>query len=161
MALVARGAGAGYFLSVTLIDTQGDSSTKRFAMTSADNLTAVADAATILSALNGVTDSVVQSYSLQQIFDEDAFAYPTGADNSVKAVITYQLANKAQKGTEAIPAPSNDIFEQPSGVGNNIVDLVDPAVVAYVSMYQSGGECFLSDGDLSDFAIRGKRSTRR
>lgn len=161
MAFAPRGSGAGFFLHVTLIDTQGDSSLKKYALTSADMATATTDAGAVLAALDGVSDSVVQSYSILQVQDEQAFALPTGADNSVKAVMTYQLANKAQKATEAIPAPSEDIFKGAFGEDNNQVDKLDPLVVAYVSLYQSGGKCFISDGDLTDFMIKGRRSTRR
>lgn len=161
MAFVTRGSGSGFFLTVTLIDTQGDTSTKRYALSSADMTLALADTAIVLAALNGVTDSAVQSYSISLVYDDDAFALPSGADNSLKAVMTYQLANKAQKAVEAIPAPKNSLFVDEFGEGNNVIDKSDPAVIAYVQMYQSGNQCFLSDGDLSDFLVRGKRSTRR
>lgn len=161
MALIPRGAGAGFFLNVSLADTQGDVSIKRYALTSIDFTTALADVPVVLAAIGGVSGSVIQSYSISLVYDEDAFAFPTGADNGVKAVMTYQLANKAQKATEDIPAPLEGVFVAPVGPNNNIVDTTDAGVVAYVQLYQAGGKCFISDGDNTDYLLKGRRTTRK
>ena len=160
MALVTRGPASGYYLDVTLIDTQGDASSKRYALDSADAATAATDTTTILTALGNVTDSVIQSYRLSLVYEEDAFAFPVGADNGSRARLTYQLADKSAKATEDIPAPKEAIFSAPSGPNNNVVDTLDPEVIAYVQLFQSGGPCYISDGDKTDFLLRGKRTTR-
>lgn len=160
MALVPRGNASGFFLDVTLVDTQGDKSSKTYELTSGNQADALLDAGVILSALDGVSGSVVSSYRVALVFDEDAFAFPTGADNGVRARLTYQLANRSEKATEDIPAPLEGIFSAPSGPNNNVVDTLDPAVVAYVQLYQSGNEALISDGENTDFLLRGKRTTR-
>lgn len=160
MALVARGNGSGFFLDVTLSDTQGDLSSKRYELTAVDFATAQADALTIRGALEGMTDSVIQSYRISQVFDEDAFAFPTGADNGVRARLTYQLADSVDKATEDIPAPAQAIFVSPAGPNNNVIDTLATEVVTYVQIYQAGGQAFISDGERTDFLLRGKRTTR-
>ena len=160
MALSPRGNGSGWFLSVSLTDNQDDVSVLRFSLTSADYASAVTDSAAVIAALDGVTRSTISSTSLSFVQDEDAFAYGAGSDNGVRARLTFQLAGSVEKATLDIPAPEEGIFQAPSGPGNGIVDTLDPAVVAYAQIYQAGNECFISDGELSDFLLRGKRTTR-
>lgn len=160
MAFIARGNGAGFFMDVTLIDTQGDSSSKRYELTSIDYATALTDSAAIRTALAGVSGSTISTYRIAQVWDEDAFAFPTGADNGVRARMTYQLANSVEKATEDIPAPLEGIFTAPSGPNANVVDTIDAGVVSYVQIYQAGGQAFISDGENTDFLLRGKRTTR-
>jgi len=160
MAFVARGNGSGYFASVSLTDTQGDVSTLKFELTSADFTAAQADTATIVAAVNGVTAATISSISISYVRDEDAFAFPVGADNGVRARMTFQLAGSIEKATLDIPSPDEGIWVAASGPNNNIVDTVDAAVVAYVSLFQAGEQAFLSDGEVSDFLLRGKRTTR-
>ena len=160
MALIIRGNGSGFFLSVSLTDTQGDVSTLRYELQSADYATAVTDTTAIVSALSAVTGSVVSSTSMSFVRDEDTFAFPTGADNGVRARLTFQLVNSIEKASLDIPAPQNGIFVSALGPNNNIVDIADTALVTDVQLFQAGGKSFISDGELSDFVLRGKRTTR-
>lgn len=160
MPLVVRGNGAGFFLSISLTDTQGDVSTLRYELQSADYATALTDTTAIVNALMAVTGSAVSSTALSFVRDEDTFAFPVGADNGVRARLTFQLANSIEKATLDIPAPQNVIFVSPFGPNNNIVDIADLAVIAYAQLFQTGGKAFISDGELSDFILRGKRTTR-
>ena len=160
MALAPRGNGSGFFLSVSLTDTQGDVSTLCYELRGADFATAQANASAIVTALAGVTGSTVSSTSLSFVQDEDTFAFPAGADNGVRARLTFQLANSVEKATLDIPAPQNTIFASTLGPNNNIVDILDAGVIAYAQLFQSGGQCFISDGEDSDFILRGKRTTR-
>lgn len=160
MPLVVRGNGAGFFLSISLTDTQGDVSTLRYELQSADYAGALTDTTAIVNALMAVTGSAVSSTSLSFVRDEDTFAFPVGADNGVRARLTFQLSNSIEKATLDIPAPQNVIFVSSVGPNNNIVDIADLAVIAYAQLFQTGGKAFISDGELSDFILRGKRTTR-
>jgi hypothetical protein len=162
MALVTQGNGSGFYLTVTLIDSQNDKSTLEYEMTSADYATAVTDSATILAALAGVTDASVSTVSISFRREEAAFAYPaTLCNNSEKARIVVQLAGSTKKAVVDIPAPKNAIFVAPVGDNNNIVDLGDDEVIAYVQLFQADGESFISDGEVSAFGVRGEKVTSR
>lgn len=160
MALSPSGPGAGYFVSFTLVDTGGDTSIKRYRLTSADFAGATADAAAILIALQGMTKCTVQAYTLGVNYEEDALSLPVDADTGVRARITYQLAGKATKATEDIPAPVDAIWQTPAGPGFNQLNLLNPLVVDYVDTYQSGGQAFISDGDNTLNALKGVRTVR-
>lgn len=160
MALAPRGKGSGWFLTCRIIDTQGDSSTLKYALQSADYATAVTDSTAVISALDSMTAAVIGSTSLSFVQDEDTFAFPNGADCGVRARLTFQIANSVKKATLDIPAPENDIFVGGQGPTNNVVDSTDPAVGAYAQLFQAGGNAFISDGELSDFFLSGKRTTR-
>lgn len=160
MALVPRGPGSGFYATLSMTDTQGQSSTLRYAMNAIDFATAQADLPFIIAGVTGVSQSVCTMAQISYVEEEDNFVHPVNADNSQRARITFQLAGKSQKATLDIPAPENGIFQTPSGEGNLSVDILDPEVVAFGALFQSGGKCFISDGDLSQFIIRGKRTVR-
>lgn len=161
MALVT----AGFRLTVSLADTSGSISTLTYDLTSADFLTATTDAATVLAALNNVTDSVVSSYSIAEVFEESALTLPAGAENAIKASLSLYLDGAGQKRANVkIPAPVDGIFTTATGPGYNIVDGADALVTAYIDLYQvTGGVATISDGeqvrDTDPFA-GGKRISR-
>jgi len=160
MALVARGNGAGFYLTVSLTDTQGDVSTLRFELRSADYAEAVTATAAIVAAIAGVSQSLITSTAISFVSDEDTFVYPTGADNGVRARMTFQLADSVEKATLDIPAPKIGIFVDPTGPGNNVVDTSDTEVLAYLAVFKVSGNAFISDGEDADLLLRGKRTTR-
>jgi len=162
MALVPVGNGAGFWCTVTLIDTQNDKSTLEFEMQSADYATALTDVDGILTALAGVTDASIGTVHLSYRRERDDFAYPVvTCNNSEKARIIVQLVGSTKKATIDIPAPKNAIFVSPVGAQNQIVNLVDASVINYINNFQTGGQAYISDGEVSDFGIRGERVTSR
>lgn len=157
MAFAPRGNGNGFWLVLTLVDTQGDPSTMEFELSSADFATAVTDKDAILAAISGVSQSIVASYHLKLIEDEDAFVFPVGADNSIKARLSFQILDSVDKARRDIPSPQNAIFVAPTGPNNNVVDTTNAAVIAFAQLFQTGGEAFLSDGEISEFLLGGQR----
>jgi len=161
MALVSQ----GYRLVVSLTDTSSSVSTLTFELSSPDALTAATDAATVLTALGDMTDSVVSSYSINEVFAENALTLPANAINAIKASMSVYLEGAGQKrGNLKIPAPKTGIFVSASGPNNNVVDDTDPAVIAYIDLYQTtGGILTLSDGETvrdADWWAGGKRISR-
>jgi len=145
MALVST----GWRLTVTLNDTSGSSSTLTFDLVAADQLTASTDAATILTALGNVTDSVVGQYFLGEVFAEDALTLPANAENAIKASVSLYLEGAGQKRANLkIPAPNIGLFTATSGPGYNVVDGADTALEAYIDLFQTtGGVATISDGE--------------
>jgi len=139
----------GYVLSVNLMDNAGDISTKRYHLRGIDYAAAIIDTAAVLSAIAGVTDSEVASYSVNAVFDEGVLTYPAvNVDNKTKASLTCVLDGVgAKKANIRIPAPKIDIFTATSGAGANVVDMSDIALVAYGDLFKSTGQCFISDGE--------------
>lgn len=160
MAWVTRGAGSGYWATVTLVDTQGDPTTLEFELQSADFATAQTDLATIITALAATSGSVPLSRSISFRQDEDAFAYPSGADNSVKARCVYQIANSSKKAYRDIPAPLDAIMVATTGPNNNVVNTVSAGYLLWEGLFLAGAQAYLSDGENVDTTLKGRRVTR-
>lgn len=161
MAYVPAGAGSGFWLSVTLVDNQGDSSTLEYELRSADYATATTDTATILAALNGVTNSNVSGYILSYRAVDDAFVIPVGsADNSIRARVVSKLTAGNKKATFEIPAPVDEIFTASSGDAANEVNITDILITPYANLFKTTGVAFISDGESLDQMLVGRRVAR-
>lgn len=144
MALVS----SGFYLAVALKDTSGSTSTLRFQLQGADIATATTNAGIILPLLEACTLSNVSQYSVSQQFVENAFALPVGAENASKAEVNGLIAGEPNKtGQFRIPAPSVSIMVSPSGPGYNQVKLDSVNLEAFASIYEVGGQAFISDGE--------------
>ena len=158
MALVSN----GFWLSVTLRDNGGNDTTRTYQLSAADATAAGADTVNILAALNAVTDAVIVSWFNYQRFVEDAFVYPaSGVEIENLALLEFDLVDHPEKSaTITIPAPAPGIFVSLSGGGANTVDLADAAVIAYAALFQTGGEVLISDGEVADTLVAGRRIHR-
>lgn len=162
MALVPVGNGSGWWLTVTLVDNGADKSTLQYELTSADAAAAAVDSAAILAALGNMSESVVSGYNTSQRFEENAFVYPaSGVENQNKARIVVQLAGSTKKATVDIPAPDPLIFAGTTGSQANVVNLSDTPVLVYMALFQAAGEAFISDGEILDFSVEGRRVSSR
>ena len=163
MALVSGGF-VGY---VTVIDSGGNSSTLSYRLTAADMTAALADMSTILTALGAVTDANVKSYSVAEVFVENALTFPlAGTHVENRAVITVQIDNEPlKKGTVVIPAPDVGIFAASVGPNSNVVDINDAALISYIDIWRTTGALAkLSDGETVqdvDGIIKGVRTHRK
>lgn len=155
MALVTN----GWWLTCSLKDNGGNTTTKRYQLRSADAATAVTDAAAIIAALNAVTNSVMSAYRYGEEFLENAFAYPAqGVENEDKASITVLLTTSgAKKANLKIPAPVIGLFVAPTGPSANVIDIADADLVTYSELFETGAEAYISDGEDLDSIISGKR----
>jgi len=149
----------GFYMSVSLIDNGGNRSTLQYHMRDATYVLASASAPIVIAELQAVTDSVIESWSLQERFGEDSFAYPaSGVENENKASITVQLAGAGNgKANIKIPAPKPAIFMDVTGPGANQVDVTDTDVLDYVALFQAAGKCYISDGETALQIVSGKR----
>lgn len=154
----------GFRLTVTLVDSSGvNTSNKQYELVAADMATAITDSATIMTALNGVTDAAIKGYSIAEVYAETGtFTLPTDAEIENMALLVGRLdGNPFKKVTLSIPAPSIDIFVSSTGANRNVVDLQDAAVVAYRSLFQAPGNvAYVSDGETLDVLESGKRAHR-
>lgn len=163
MALVSNGF-VGY---VTLIDSGGDSSTLSYQLVAADAAAAATAMGTILTALGAVTDAAVKSYSVAEVFVENALTFPlAGTHVENRAVVTVQIDGEPlKKSTVVIPAPDVGIFVASVGPNSNVVDIADAALVSYIDIWRTTGALAkLSDGETVqdvDGIIKGVRTHRK
>ena len=158
MALVPKGNGSGFYLSVTLTDNGNNDSTLDYELRAADYAAALTAKTAILAALAGVSGSEIKSTILSYRDEEDAFAFPaSGVENETKARIVYQLDGSTKKGNYDIPAPVAGIFQTPAGDGANVVDILVTALIAYNDIFEAAGQAFISDGEDMGFMLKGRR----
>lgn len=160
MAFVTKGNGSGFWLAVSLMDSQNDISTLEYELTSADFATAQTDALSILAALGGVTQCIAVGYTISLRMVNDAIVYPTGADNSIRARIVAMLSDGTDKAVLEVPAPEDTVFIATTGEDANIVNLAAVNVSSYLDVFKAGGESYISDGERIDFGIKGRRVAR-
>lgn len=154
MALVSD----GFFLTVNLVDSGSNVTSKTFELTAGTLALAVTDAATILTRLNAVTDCVVSGYSIGQRFTEDALVLPADTEHENRARITAYIEGQGTKKVNAdIPGASIGIFAGATGEPRNTVDIADADLVAYLSTFQTGGLATISDGEVMGALISGRR----
>lgn len=155
-------ASQGYELAVTLVGAGVKTSTLRYDLTAADWATATTDAATIIAALNGMTDAVVKKYSLGEKFVEDSLSPPAGVDIADRVIlrgyIDGSLEKKCQVMVPGISATSGILVAQ-TGENKNVVDITDPLVTTYWALFDNTGEATLSDGESAGTLLGGSRRT--
>ena len=163
MALVST----GFYANLVVVDAAGNKSTLRHKLLSADIATAVTDAATIVTALNGVTDGVIVSYTVGQGYEEDAaFFAAAGVEIENVALITAKIDDAELKYANLkIPAPNVGIFLAATGPNANVVDAADAALQTYLTMFQTGEILSISDGETLESVgtagnVKGKRIHR-
>lgn len=157
----------GFQLSVTLIDTGGDSSVKTYDLRGADADEAATNAAAFLTDLQAATLCVVTRYSISTVFAQDALVLPTsaGARNSMQAVVSGYIAdNPSKRASAVIPGPVADVFVATSGPNSDIVDVADATVTAFMDNFKAAGTVFISDGedlDVNPGLVGYRRTTAR
>lgn len=162
MALVPKGNGSGFWLSVTLVDNGDDKAIKDYELTSADYATALTDTAAVLAAIALTSGSTISGYNLSLRMTEDSFVYPvSGIENQNKARVVVQLTTGTEKATIDIPAALPSLFQAVAGSDANLVDLSSAGWLAYSALFSTGNECFISDGEILNFSVRGRRVSSR
>jgi hypothetical protein len=161
-------ASIGYFANVVVVDSGGNKSTLRYKLTEAAvPADAIADAATIVAALNAVTDGVVLSYTVGEAFEEDSsFFAAEGVQVENVALITAKIDNAELKYTTLkIPAPNIGIFVAATGPNSNVVDAADSTLQTYLACFATSGIATVSDGEALESPgtagnVKGKRIHR-
>ena len=162
MAFVVEGNGAGYFATVTVMDTGEETATLTVSLRSADEATAEIDMTTWITNFRLVSKCEVVGYNLQRRFVNNAIAVPAAAQIQEKARVAYRLADTSKYETLDIPAPQPTIFMDVVGAASEIVDVTDTQLLNYTNLYKAAGIAFISDGEDLESISRGERvSTRK
>lgn len=158
MALVSQGFKVRY----NWIDNGAGitSRTYDFVATIADIAAAETAAASAVGTLDAVTDAVLHSYQVSEVFIEDTLALPaSGVENENQAYFVAKIDGSPNESANfSVPAADPDIFTALSGPGANTVDMSDAAVIAFVALFDTAGPFTLSDGESINVATaQGKR----
>lgn len=157
MAYVAAGNGAGWFLTMTVQDRNQDNATLTYELRALNHTEALAETASVLANFDDVSQAVVTGYNVQQRFWNDSIGVPAAGELQIKARISFQLQNSPEKETFDIPAPKETIFLALTGKQNAIVDVADPAVIAYADMFRAAGIAYISDGESLEYLLEGRK----
>lgn len=151
-----------FFLEVDIVDSAGDSTKRTYRLTAATMAAAITDSATIMTALNAVTDGVIKSYRIGDLYAESALSLPlAGVQIENEALLTVGIVGKPTKSaTLSIPAPKGSVFTTLQGPGSNLVNTADPDVAAYMALFATAGQATLSDGEVAD-PLYGFKGVRR
>lgn len=154
----------GYDLYVTLMDSGLNQATLSYALDAVDAATAAASAATILAALQLITQAEVKAYAISERFIENTLVVPVANVHveNIANVVVQLTTSPLKKANIKIPAPSPDIFLATTGAGSNVVDVLDTDLQAYVDIWrETGGLATLSDGETVEDALTGIISGKR
>lgn len=154
----------GFWFNVSLMDSGANVTTKTYQLQATDATEAATAAAAILAALAGVTSAEITTYQWYEKMVEDNVAYPsTGVQVEDLALLEFTIdGNPTKKATHTIPAPNPSIFTAATGPGANVLDTADTAVQAYEALFvPTTGSAFISDGELADIIVQGRRIHRK
>jgi len=155
---------AGFYLNVTVSDSEGSNSTLRYDLRAANFADSLTAASAILSALDAVTDAVIKGYTVGEQYAENALTLPANVEvekrATISAIVDGSLPTKYVN--VVIPAPNQGIFIAATGSGARVVDVNDAAIITYLQLFESGGYAFISDGeDIADPTVTSNWSGRK
>lgn len=151
----------GYFLNVTLQDSGFNSTSKEYALRGADFAAASTNAASMISALDAVSDAKIARYAISERWYDNAFSAPVAGEVEELAIISVRTSG-GNNATVEIPAPIAGAFKGTSGTDKNVVDLTNASVDAYLDQFFAiGGSAYISDGESISVAIEGQRGTKK
>lgn len=164
----------GVNVVVPFVDEAGDKTTRRFEMKPAswtgaeDQAAALAVAEDLVAALEAVTMAGITKYTVELVVTPSSPKSPdTGSEveNTAKVSMPLTVVSPDQLQTYGlldIPSPVIGIFAGSSGPNKNIVDYADNDLSTVISMFRSGGDFTVSDGQVvTADAGSGKRIHQR
>lgn len=150
---------AGYRATVTLMDTAGDKTILTYDLNSATIVAANIDLAALIGSLGVLSNGTIVSYSMQEIYLNDAVVYPAAAEIENEAFFSGQIVGRPNRsGNFRIPAPVDAMFVGATGPNYNVVDMTYAPLITYMGYFDATGPVKVSDGEqLVVASIVGKR----
>lgn len=136
-------------VTFNFVDSGENSTSRTIELNAATAVEAATEANALAIDLDAISDAVIASYTIGDVFEEDAFTLPVGSVNVEEAAeITMFLEGFAtKKAVFSVPSPVIDIFVGTSGKNRNIVDGLDTLVVNLLENFKPGFTAFISDGE--------------
>ena len=145
-------------ITVKLVDEGANYSTLTFQCQDTLYAGVVVDMATLIAALANVTDCIVQRVSVNEVYKNDAFAYPSGVETANKLSMTIELEGGiGKKANLKIPGPKDALFGASGTAGFNTLDTSNANILTYCALFDNGDEFYISDGEFHETLISGKR----
>lgn len=143
-----------FVVSFTLRDVTGKETELKYRLTAATATDAATSAQTLATRLAAITDSTIPAMSVNAVYKE-AVGNGTGFGFN-QAMITARLVTEGKTVNLRIPAAKAGIFRGDEGGDANAVDVNDADVIAFLSSFEAGAICSISDGEfLRDSATAG------
>jgi len=163
MALVAQ----GFTLTIGLIDSGENKTTRTFEMTATTAAQAQTDAAAIVPLFAALTRCVITGYNVSIRYVEDALALPAAGiqvENTAEVLLNIE-GSATKKAPINIPDPvvtggnGNGMWLAATGPNSNVVDTGFAALVAFVASFGTLGDntLLISDGEHANGISRGFR----
>lgn len=146
MAFVSR----GWRVSLTVADTEGSTTTLQYQCDAGVDTLAEAQALQnlLVAMWPSLSASVVKSYWVSEVFEDNAFALPVAAEIEKRAIITAKLATTFPKFANLIiPAPIQAIFEAATGPDAKVVDIQNADVQDFLELFYVNPGFTISDGE--------------
>lgn len=145
-------------ITVKLVDEGANFSTLTFQCRDTVYADVVVAKTALIAELLDVTDCVIQRVSINEVWANDAFAYPSGVETANKLSMTVELdTGLGKKANMKIPGPQDSLFGASGTAGFNVLDTSNADIIAYTDLFKSGGEFYVSDGEDLSVLISGKR----
>lgn len=145
-------------ITVKLVDEGTNFSTLTFQCRDAAYADVVTAKTALVAALDAITDCVIQRVSINEIWANDAFAYPADVETANKLSMTIELAGGiGKKANLKVPGPIAAMFGATGTAGFNVLDTGNALILTYVALFAAAGDFFISDGEDAVTLVSGKR----
>jgi len=163
MALVAQ----GFTLTIGLIDSGENKTTRTFEMTATTAAAAETDAAAIVPQFAALTRCAITGYTIGSKFVEDALVLPAAGiqvENTAEILLNIE-GSATKKAPINIPDPvvtggnGNGMWLGATGPNSNVVDTAFAALTTFVANFGTLGDnnLLISDGEHANGISRGFR----
>ena len=145
-------------ITVKLVDEGANFSTLTFQCRDTLYADVVIAKTALVAALDAVTNCVIQRVSINEIWANDAFAYPTGVETANKLSMTAELTGGiGKKANLKVPGPIDAMFGASGTAGFNVLDTSNALILTYTDLFKAAGDFYISDGEDLSVLISGKR----
>lgn len=145
-------------ITVTFADRGQNTSTMTFACRDAAYADVITAKTGLVAALALVSGCTIARLSVNEIWKNDAFAYPTLYETAEKASLTINLTGGTnKKANMKIPGPLPSYWGAVQTAGFNVVDTSNADLLAYVALFAAAGDFYISDGEDALSLASGKR----
>lgn len=145
-------------ITVKLVDEGANFTTMTFQCQDTTYANVVIAKTALVAALDAVTDCVIQRVSINEVWKNDAFAYPSDVETANKLSMTVELeGGTGKKANLKIPGPIKAMFGASGTAGFNTLDTGNALILTYVAMFENAAEFYISDGEFAETLISGKR----
>ncbi len=145
-------------ITIKLVDEGANFSTLTFQCRDAAYADCVTAKTALIAALDAITNCVIQRVSINEVWKNDAFAYPAGVETANKLSMTVELAGGiGKKANIKVPGPIDAMFGASGTAGYNSLDTGNAAIITYTNLFKAAGDFYVSDGEDLETLISGKR----